>query len=288
MGEIESEFKDNEAERPKPPVIELKDVVLEINSTIPPEISSASTANLEQMHKKLSELPYISAQEVALQFYNLGEDEGVRWVNTNAIVGSISSAFENWSTEYDSRKGRIVNIAEQLIDGMPKSVDNVFHITQPRHGIILKKISAPKGDLIFVIDGSHRVAGCKLAKLPRIPAKVEKLSELKEFETKDPVLKSDWEERIRMGLIEGSIEEISTSSFNKTYILNIESQVLPWMYLPQHTITKFTKLYFDLYPDAHEGLVNLLNNQPIPKEALIDNIAMNYYLANRWDEYTNR
>ena len=269
------------------PKLSLEEVVSEIKSGIPLEVKNLNGDELEERRKELSELPYLSQTVFSELLYPEGEDLGVIMVDTKNIVGSISSAFENWSTEYDSRKGRIVNIAQQLINPTSESIDNVFHVKEPRLGIRLKQLPTPQGNLYFVIDGSHRVAGCKLAKVNKIPTSVEKIPEPKAISTRSNSLKSDWETRIKSGFIKGSVEAVITEEEGSKYLLKIESQILPWMFLPENQLLKLNKFYFEHFPEA-KNLKSVLNDKSIPKDALTDGIALNYYLANRWDEYIQR
>ncbi len=264
----------------------LEEYISEIKSEIPPEVKNLNKEELIQKHKELDKLPYLSHELFWELLDPKGLNLGVNMVNTEDIVGSISPAFENWSTEYDYRKGRVVEIAEQLINPIPESVDKVFHLTQPEleQGIKLRRLSTPEGNLFFVIDGSHRVAGCKLAGLKRIPAFVESIPETKEFSTSSNILKREWEERIKRGLMVGNIEEVIDEDEIKSFVLKIESQVLPWMFLPNYQIVKLNKFYFEHFPDA-KSLKSYVNGESIPKEALIDETAFSYYLANRWEEY---
>ena len=265
--------------------LQLVDVASEIRTSIPAEVQSADREALQAMQKELVELPYVPGEDMREVLDYDGEDEGVMMVDTDAIVGSVSPAFQNWSTEYESRKGRIVDIAQEIMKGNPEAVDHVFHVTDPEHGVKLKKVSGPGGDLFFVVDGTHRVAGSKLAQLPELPAQVENMTELSEVRTADPMLKSQWEQRIERGLIQGSVEETTTPSGQKNFNLKIDSQVLPWMNLPQNKLIKMTKFYFECYPKALEDIKSFRSDEKIPKEALLDEVAMNFYLADRWDEY---
>lgn len=264
----------------------LEEIVSEINKSISEDIKGLDISQLEDMQKDLKELPYISHEEFTELLYPQGQSLGMNMVDTNNIVGSISPAFIDWSTEYGSRKGRVVNIAKQLINPTTESVDNVFHIKDPRFGIKLKQLSTPEGDLFFVMDGSHRVAGCKLARVPRIPALVEKIPESYVVSTYSSELKDEWEKRIKNGLISGNIQEVIDEQNEKSYILKIESQVLPWMYLSSSKIVNLNKFYFSFFPDAKD-LKFILNNENIPRDVLTDENVFNSYISNRINENSN-
>ena len=276
---IEQSLDSVDDQNNEPSENKLEEIVSEINKSIPDDIKRLNTSQLEDMRKDLKELPYLYQEEFSELLYPQGQSLGMIMVDTDNIVGSISAVFKNWSTEYDSRKGRIVNVAKQLINPTTESIDNIFHIKEPRLGIRLKQISTPEGDLFFVIDGSHRVAGCKLAKVPKIPALVEKIPESHVVSTYSSVLKDDWEKRIKSGLISGSVQEVMDEENEKSYILKIGTQVLPWMYLPSSKIVKLNKFYFTFFPDAKD-LKSLLNDEYIPREVLMDETAFNDYISN--------
>lgn len=252
--------------------LSLEGIIYQMQSGIPEEIKNLSTEELEDRQEELDKLPYLSQEVFSDLVYPRGTNLGVLMVGTKDIVGSISSVFKNWSTEYDSRKGRAVNIAEQLINPTPESIDNVFHINNPSLGIRLRELSTPEGSLFFVIDGSHRVAGCKLAQVQRIPAFVEKIPERKVISTNSNFLKSDWEKRIKCGLIAGYIKEEIDEDGGKGYVLNIETQLLPWMYLPRNQLVKMNRFYFNHFPKA-KSLRSLVNKESLPNDLLTDEMV---------------
>lgn len=265
--------------------LQLEDVAAEVRTSIPAEIQTADKESLQAMQKELASLPYVPGNDVRQILDYDGENEGVMMVDTAAIVGSVSPAFENWSNEYEDRQGRVVDVAQQLMKGTKESVDNVFHVTDSQKGIQLKKLSGPGGDLFFVVEGTHRVAGAKLARLPELPAQVENMTNLSEVRTTDPALKLQWEERIKRGFIHGTVAETVTPAGQKNFNLEIEAQVLPWMNLPQRDLIEMTKVYLERYPNSLDKLKSFTTDEKIPPEALLDEIAMNFYLADRWAEY---
>lgn len=259
------------AEESKNESITLEGVVSLIESSIPDEIKKLTDEELVAKQKELSKLPYLSQEIFSELLYPRGENVGLNMVDTYHIVGSISPEFEDWSKQYDSRKGRHVAVAKQVINPTPESVEKTFKISEPwfESGIRLKQLSTPEGELYFVIDGSHRVAGCKLAELKQIPAYVEKVPEAKSISTTDGFLKYQWEERIKRGLITGNIVEGINESGEVIYSLNINTQVLPWMYLSNDKFVAMNKFYFEHFPQA-EDVRSLLGNEPISREALVD------------------
>lgn len=265
--------------------LSIEEVVSSVESGIPQEVKSLTKDELIENQRELSKLPYLSSETFSELVYFSGEDLGLIMVDTEDIVGSISGVFKDWSTEYDFRKGRNVAVAQQLINPTPESVDRIFHISEPwfQSGIKLRQLSTPEGNMYFVIDGSHRVAGCKLAKLNKIPAFVETIPEAKEISTNSYILKSEWEEKIKEGLIAGNIEIANNRDDGNSYVLNIQSQILPWMHLSNNKTVELNKFYFGHFPQARNSN-SLLNGKPIPKEVLTDDFLFTDYLTNGWDK----
>jgi hypothetical protein len=285
----ETSFEDNDVpiESKSDNVVQLsiEEVVSLVESGIPQEVKILTSEELKEKQRELSKLPYLSSEVFSELVYVRGEDLGLIMVDTKDIVGSISSVFKDWSTEYDYRKGRNVAIAQQLINPTPESVDRIFHVSEPwfQSGIKLGQLSTPEGNMYFVFDGSHRVAGCKLAKLNRIPAFVETIPEANEISTNSFILKSQWEEKIKRGLIVGNVETPNNREDGNSFVLNIQSQILPWMYLSNNKIVELNKFYFEHFPNAR-NLNSLLNGKPIPKEVLTDDSLFTDYLTNGWDK----
>lgn len=265
--------------------LSIEEVVSSVESGIPQEVKSLTKDELIENQRELSKLPYLSSETFFELIYFRGEDLGLNMVDTEDIVGSISPVFKDWSTEYDYRKGRNVAVAQQLINPTPESVDRIFHVSEPwfQNGIKLRQLSTPEGNIYFVIDGSHRVAGCKLAKLNKIPAFVETIPETKVFSTNSNILKSEWEEKIKKGLIVGNIERANNREDGNSYVLNIQSQILPWMYLSNSKVIELNRFYFEHFPQAR-NLNSLLNGEPISKEVLSDDSLFTNYLTNGWDK----
>ena len=282
MDQEEIQFESGESDKK---VVSIEEVVSSVESGIPQEVKSITTEELIEKQTELKELPYLSVETFFELVYFSGEDLGLIMVDTEEIVGSISGVFKDWSTEYDFRKGRNVAVAQQLINPTPESVDRIFHVSEPwfQNGIKLGQLSTPEGNIYFVIDGSHRVAGCKLAKLNKIPAFVETIPEAKEISTNSYILKSQWEEKIKKGLIAGNIEIANNREDGNSYVLNIQSQILPWMYLSNSKVIELNRFYFEHFPQAR-NLNSLLNGKPIPKEVLTDDFLFTNYLTDGWDK----
>ncbi|HOX41086.1 MAG TPA: hypothetical protein PK263_02745 [bacterium] len=243
-------------------------------------------------HKEeLGALPYLSGSDADILLGQRGKDLGLRMVKTKAIAGSMSSAFNDWGTEYADREGRPVAVAKELLSGDQAQIEEVFHLNKSNERVKLKKIAGPAGELYFTEDGSHRVAGCKLINLPELPADVEDLSGISEIATTDSNLAMEWDERINAGLITGVVEEIRDASRQTHYKLKIETQTLPWMVLPEAQLAKFNRFYEQAYPGGLDKVKSLKGERRvIPKAALLNEngVALNFYMHGRWDEYLQR
>ncbi len=259
-----------------------------VQSVLPENLQNADDEILRTAQSDLKDIPYMHSDNSRDLTDAMGMDEGTLLVETDKIVGSVSPAFENWSSEYAGRKDLVINIAKKLMRPTEESLENVFHLKEPeKGGVKLKKISAPEGDLFFVIDGTHRVAGSKLAQTPELPAQVEKMADVSEVKCKDKQVKYGWENLIKIGLIKGEIHESIDNDGNKEYSLKIEKQVLPWLHLPQPKMLKMNTVYKDKYPKAFENL-KTIDGKHIPVEALTDEIAFNAFSSGRWNEYEGR
>ena len=245
---------------------------------IPEEIKGITEEGLFKRKEGLKELPYFPATKLLDVLEKSDGEREFSFVETDKIVGSISLAHSDWSTEYGNREGRIVDIAKGLINPTIESVEGIFHVKKQNEQIKLKKVSGPAGDIYFAMDGSHRISGCKLTEIPKIPAYVEGTTNPSEVKSNDEVLAWEWQEKINSGLIKGSIEKIDTEDGKTLFKLKIEEQIVPWAYLPQSDFIKLSKVYERCYPGAFDKL-------DIPKEIFTDPVALNFYLKGRYNEY---
>lgn len=258
-----------------------------VRSSIPKEIQSADSESLEAMYKELAKIFYLPGDDAREILDYDGVDEGVVMVDTEAIVGNMSLECKDWQFEHEDKKGRVIKIAKEIMDGSEESVENVFKLREPEKGVKLKKITGPSGDIFFVINGTNKVAGSKLVQLPELPAQVENMTGLSEVNTSDPFLGSEWRDRIEKGLIKGKVQETTTITGQKNYNLEIESQVLPWMTLPQSKLIQMTKTYLGRYPNSLNNL-KTYKGEKIPPEALTNEIALKFFINGRWNEYTKK
>ena len=140
---------------------------------ISPETKGLDDTELAEKQKQLKKLPYFPAIRAGDLLEKPGKQTEFAMAETDKIIGSVSVSFDDWSTEYVSRKGRAVEVAKEILQATPASLERVFHTQKPNEQIRLKRVSGPGGDVFFAIDGSHRIAGCKLVGIPEIPAQIE-------------------------------------------------------------------------------------------------------------------
>lgn len=239
--------------------------VRELNHiTASPELQNATDAELADRQKNLALLPYFPGQKMQYVLDFEGKKlERLQAIQLHQIVGSVSLAFDDWSSEYDNRKRRAVSVAKRLPSDSQVDEDYIFHPGEPTKQIKLKMITGPAGPMYWVVDGSHRVAGAKLAEVAVISAQVEDMSELKEVTTPDAKLAREWEARIKRGLIEGRV----TQKKNGEFKLEITKQVLPWMHIPTDDLVEFNRFYESIYPGSLAAL-RTLRGASIPFEVL--------------------
>ncbi|MBT3348854.1 hypothetical protein HN954_00210 [bacterium] len=176
-------------------------------------------------------------------------------VDTKKVVGSVAP-IKDWSVEYDSRQGRHVSVANDILTGSNKSLDHVFHLERTKDAIKLIKIEGPSGPVYFNRDGTHRTGGVKLSKLSEFPALVtETVTMPSKVVTTDLILKTEWERNIDKGFIKGRINE-SMNGNKKEFSLEIEDQVLPWMHLNKAEVLKMNEAYAKVYPEKFNEYMN--------------------------------
>ncbi|MDF1497566.1 MAG: hypothetical protein P1P90_05950 [Patescibacteria group bacterium] len=267
-----------------PPGMTLPEVVRDIRSGIPEELKHTDRAELESRKEDLKNLPYIESKNThEVINWRDAVPEGFKEVDTKDIIGSVSAAFTNWSTEYEKRSGRIVDVAQSLIKGNNSAVDRVFHINNaPYERIKLLKLSGPKGDIFIVKDGTHRVAGAKLAEVKQIPAEIENITEATKSKTLDLLRKFEWEKAIRNGLIDGEVIEEMVNG-EKVYELKIKKQVLPWADLSLDNFVKMNQAYEMAHPGALDDVKSVSSGSVIPKSVLLDKNLFIKYLAGETD-----
>ena len=241
-------------------------------------IKLADSETLEILSKSLVYEPYLSINDISEIIDGESEYEGMMTVPVDAIIGSVSLAFKHWNDEYAGREGRIVEIAQELIEGTEESIDHVFHIQDHNQAIQLIRIFGPDGDIFIVVDGTHRVAGAKLVQLPEIPAVVEEVKEKKEYRTTDTFLVSQWKKRIAAGFIIGDIEERIDSSGEKTYVFLIQEQIFSWAALPHDKLVEVNQVYSKVYPQALKEVKSLITDEIIPENILVDHFNLEMYL----------
>lgn len=212
----------------------------------------------------------------------LESDSAFRWVETSKIVGRPGANEQSggWSHEYEARKGRITEIVKQL--SSKTGIENVFHQEKPHERIKLIAMNGPQGPMYTVRDGTHRVAGAKAAELAMIPCEVQAQKYPSEQLTRSLDEVADWERKISRGLIVGTIEVEKDSVGDDLYVLHTISEVLPWMRTTsQAKFLKISQMYEKLYPGS-------LDKLSVPRDALIDPIANNYFMAGRMEDWQHK
>lgn len=204
------------------------------------------------------------------------------WIETRAVIGRTSRMPGGWSFEYDSRQGRAAKVAERLYQSAttPLLAEEVFHLEdKPDERIKLTAIEGPAGPMFLVDDGTHRMMGCMVAGLEYIPAEVKRIKYPILIETTSQEEMQDWEQKIQAGLIDGQLTTTTDTGGKPRYTLRVIREVVPWIRVQgEMDMTRISRAYEQLYPDA-------LDQLEVPRDALIDPVAFNYYRAGRWQEW---
>jgi len=265
------------------------------------EIAKAGNITLEQYlnlrRLKLSEQPIIdnSFFNQALMWISAEEEERFSWVETDKIVGrpfAKSFSDDGWSHEYHSRTGRIVQIATNLLqvlqdpdDMVESAIDHVFHHqNKPYERIQLLVLEGPGGPIYLVEDGTHRVAAAKLLGLKRIPCSVRRIKYPLKQTTTDREMFEYWQRAINLGLIQGSSNIVDRNGSTTKYEIQVTSELFPWIRVyHQHKFLRINQIYEKVYPDS-------LRNLPIPRDALLDEVANNHFMAGpeKWQEWVQK
>lgn len=268
-----------------PVVIEkAEDIDDRINGQITQEMRNLSVEDLEERRKDLALRPQLSSRTLTDTLVGVNQSPSYLWVGTDKVVGRTWEKPDSWASEIDNRKGRIVEVAKDIIesDGSPMVMEHVFHHDKPSERIKLVGINGPVGPMYFAEDGTHRVAASMAAGLSEIPCSVKSIAYPVETIAMNDEQVEDWQKKINLGLIEGRIEDVLSERGIPMKKLIVNSEVLPWIRTTSQTdMIKISKAYLKLYP---EGLDNL----SIPKEALIDYTANDYFMARKWEEWKTK
>lgn len=271
-----------------PPLYEAEQVQSEeeigyrIKKQIPDAAQALDHDDLEKRRQELKTRPQIGS--VALTDTLVGVDQSSKfaWVPTDKIVGKTWENPDGWASEIEARKGRVVQVAGEIINsgGDQKVMEHVFHINKAGERIKLTAINGPSGPMYYVDDGTHRVSACMAAGLTEIPCDIKNITYPLEQIALNGEQVEDWRIKIARGLIDGEINEHTDAKGNKMQKLVVKSEVLPWIRTTaQHNLLKISRIYEKLYPGS-------LDNLKIPRDALIDPVANNYFMLGRWEEWT--
>ena len=236
--------------------------------------------------ESLEEMPIIDTSEFMDVYNRKEEDSTYRWVETDKIIGRPfgEDYKEGWAHEYNDRQGRLVEVAKSLleVDANQESIERVFHPNNKEERLKLTAINGPEGPIYLADDGTHRVGGIKLAGLTEIPAEVASIEY--PMTTKDWSQEKfdDWQKKIDLGLIKGEIGEGLNKSGKKVQQLKVESEVCEWIRtVEQSRLIKISRMYEQVYPGSLDSL-------PIPRDALVDQVANNYYMEGKWEEWEEK
>lgn len=236
---------------------------------------------LEQKDQRLASMPQLGRSLTEAWFWGKRTAPVFGWAQTDKIVGASLKKIEGWAYESDDRKGRINEIAGDLVEGKgdPKTLEHVFHAQKQHERIRLTAIDGPSGPIYAVDDGTHRVSASKLIGLDEIPADISVMQYPVEISTDiDDIRLSDWQRKIELGLIDGVIEDFKDSNGQQGKRLTVKSEVLPWIRASVDDIAEVSTVYETLYPGS-------LDNLPIPKQALLDPVANSFYMNGKWDQW---
>ena len=257
----------------------------EITQENPQEKKERKEKMLDEKRKALRERAIIDAG-VFKDMAGTDKDTAFSWVGVDKIVGRPSADSYNggWDFEYESRKGRIVDIADNLLDiyDEPENIEEVFHLKKPNERIRVLALDGPAGPIYSVEDGTHRIAGAMTAGLSEIPCVTERAVYPLEQVTTDKEYADDCEQKIKMGMIQGSVEEHTNEDGRAVFNITVEKEILPWTRIAsQNDFIKVNKMYEEQYPDS-------LNNLSVPRDALVDPVANNYFMSGRWKEWEEK
>jgi hypothetical protein len=243
-------------------------------------------ATLKERQRALAERPIINSDAFREATAVLEEEPTFSWVETDKIVGRPFGDQNpgGWSFEYSGRKGRIVEIAKELSEAEQdeQKIEHIFHPEKPNERIKLSVLEGPSGPMYSVEDGTHRVAGAMTAELREIPCDVKRIRYPFERITTAENDISDWQKKIELGLIQGKVETLQNDEGKKFYKLIVQKEILPWIRTTsQSELIKISRMYERMYP-------NSLDKLDVPRDALIDPIANNYFMAGRWKEWEEK
>lgn len=212
--------------------------------------------------------------------------EELSWASVDAIVGRSGADVQEggWAHEYSGRKGLIENVAQSIRDGEEDKLEQAFHVRRGKaHRVQLVALDGPSGSMYCVKDGTHRVAGSKLAGLREIPVMVRRPKFPLVFSGYDKDQARDIQRKIKLGFMKGSVKTEMRSG-KEFFICTIEKEILPWLHIKEGVNTKVARAYERLYPGSLDHIV-LSNGKEMPRDALVDDIALDYFVAGRWQEW---
>jgi hypothetical protein len=181
-----------------------------------------------------------------------------------------------WSFEYENRKGRILEIVGKIKNATAENVsalvDSIFHPKEENERIKLIKINGKAGPIFSVLDGTHRIAGCKKAGLEIIPAEYK--------EIKYPVLVQDSISIKVCRQLKGL--GFLTGNLNDKGFFEVQSEDFPWLRISSpNDRKKISEVYEKAHPNSLSGL-------SIPREIFFDQIAYNFFAEGKFEEWKDK
>lgn len=266
-------------------VLSSDEISQRIQEQMTDSIGFLTLEDMERRRQELRSRPQLSAGTLYDSMINVDQNGTFKWVDLTNVVGRTFETPDGWADENESRKGRIASIGKAIIDSRedPRILEEIFHYQKPNERIQMVAIEGPAGPIYEVTDGQHRVSGSLVAGLSEIPAEVKQVKYPLEqsVDIKELGLIADWKILIEKGLIDGDLQDYESGG-RQMKKLTVRSEVLPWIRTQSQTdLIKISKVYEQLYPGS-------LDNLPIPKQALLDPIANNFYMADRWREWLER
>jgi len=235
----------------------------------------------EPQATNLSDLPVIDSSTVNEVISEGTSESRFVKIETDKVVGRPFAGQNKggWGFEYSGREGRIEQISQTLRNPDPSAQERVFHFNDPAQRIKLDSLKGPAGPIYFVADGTHRVAASKSIGLETIPCEVKDQVYPQIQILRDAESVRLMKRKIEQGLVDADIQTVTTTTGEDAYRVTIRSEVVPWARVSsQKNFIDLSRIYEKTYPHS-------LDDLPVPRDALVDPIANNFFMSGRWEEW---
>lgn len=266
----------------EPAVVSTDEVLQKIQGQVA-EKESLSIQELDTRRVALGERPMLQGRDLLEVIEGAQYETSFSWIPTNKVAGAWLFD-EGWRYELDAQKEKLLELAETIqgAQGDPKAARGIFAPEQSRQRIIVTKIDGPQGSVYLLDEGTRRTTAALMLELTEIPADVRALRYPAHQVSRDKGQAGDWERLIQLGLVKGRVNQDVGDDGKPEYTLTVSREVIPWLRESSFSkIRRISGVYEYYYPGS-------LDNLAIPKEALFDPIAYNFYMAGRWDEWLQR